>query len=265
LKNNFFRKTIDQLSRELIFLIFYFQGEPYLNPDFLEMVKYAHSKGLYTMTSTNAHFLTDKMAKKTVESGLDRLIISIDGTTQQVYQQYRIGGQLEKVLQGAKHIIQWKKRLKSSTPYTIFQYLVVRPNEHQINEVHQLAKEIGVDEVKFKTAQIYNYKDGHPLIPKNEKFSRYQKRRDGKYHLKYDLFNHCWKMWHASVITWDGRVVPCCFDKDAEHELGSVKEKSFKNIWTGSAYQNFRANIFKSRKKINICTNCTEGCKVWLE
>src|SRR5215213_5963212 len=97
LKKDFFRETIDELSKELVYLVFYFQGEPYLNPDFLEMVKYASDKGIYTATSTNAHYLTDANAKKTIESGLDRLIISIDGTTQDVYQKYRVGGSLNKV------------------------------------------------------------------------------------------------------------------------------------------------------------------------
>src|SRR5258705_13976288 len=98
LKKDFFSETIDQLSKDLLYLVFYFQGEPYLNPDFLEMVKYASSKKIYTATSTNAHYLNDANAKKTIESGLDRLIISIDGTTQDVYQQYRIGGRLDKVI-----------------------------------------------------------------------------------------------------------------------------------------------------------------------
>ena len=113
LQNDFFKQTIDDLYKELLYLVFYFQGEPYLNPDFLDMVKYASGKKIYTATSTNAHYLDDQKAKKTVESGLDRLIISIDGTTQDVYQQYRIGGKLDKVLEGAKNIVKWKKELRS--------------------------------------------------------------------------------------------------------------------------------------------------------
>ena len=77
LQKDFFKTTIDDLHKELLYLIFYFQGEPYLNPDFLEMVKYASAKKIYTATSTNAHYLTDENAKRTVESGLDRLIISL--------------------------------------------------------------------------------------------------------------------------------------------------------------------------------------------
>src|SRR5882762_4665860 len=203
LKNDFFSQTIDQLSKDLLYLIFYFQGEPYLNPSFLDMVTYASKKGIYTATSTNAHYLNDKNAKRTVESGLDRLIISIDGTTQDVYEQYRVGGKLEKVLEGARNIVKWKKELKSKTPFVFFQFLVVKPNEHQIEEIKKLAKEVGVDEVRFKTAQVYDYEtDPNQLIPSIDKFSRYNKNADGTYTAKNKLANRCWKMQHANVITW---------------------------------------------------------------
>jgi radical SAM protein with 4Fe4S-binding SPASM domain len=264
LQPDFFRKTIDEIHKELLYLIFYFQGEPYLNPDFLEMVQYASSKKIYTATSTNAHYLNDDKARKTVESGLDRLIISIDGTTQEVYQQYRVGGKLEKVLQGAANIVKWKKALNSSKPFVIFQFLVVRPNEHQMDEVQKLAKDIGVDQVRFKTAQVYNYaNDPNKLIPENEKYSRYKKTSEGKYASKNKLGNHCWKLWHANVITFDGIVVPCCFDKDAENRLGDLTKESFKEVWTNKQYKDFRKSLMKSRKEIDICANCSEGLSVW--
>lgn len=266
LQQDFFSTTIDQLSKDLLYLIFYFQGEPYLNPAFLDMVKYASEKGIYTATSTNAHYLNDANAKKTVESGLDRLIISIDGTTQDVYQQYRVGGKLNKVLEGAGNIVKWKTALKSKTPFVFFQFLVVKPNEHQMEEIKQLAKEIGVDEVRFKTAQIYDYKnDPNHLIPSIEKFSRYKKNESGEYNVKNSLSNHCWRLWHATVITWDGLVVPCCFDKDAQHNLGDLKGKPFKEIWHNEKYIDFRRQILQSRKNIDICANCSEGATVWGE
>lgn len=264
LKKNFFRSTIDEISKELMYLIFYFQGEPYINPDFLEMVEYAHRKGIYTITSTNGHFLNDENAKKTIESGLDRLIISVDGTTQEIYENYRVSGKLETVLKGAENVVKWKKKLRSKTPHIIFQFLVVRPNEHQIPEIYQIAKKIGVDEVKLKTAQVYNFKNGNPLIPTIGKYARYQKQIDGSYKVKNKLLNHCWKLWHSCVVTWDGMVVPCCFDKDATHRLGDLKESSFKSLWQQEPYQNFRLNLLRGRDQIDICTNCTEGCKVWV-
>lgn len=264
LKENFFKDTINSMYQELLYLIFYFQGEPYINPKFLDMVKFAHDKGIYTITSTNGHFLNDENAKKTIESGLDRMIISVDGTTQEVYENYRKSGKLEAVLQGARNVVKWKKQLQSSTPHIIFQFLVVKPNEHQIPEIYRLAEEIGVNEVKLKSAQVYDYEHGNPLIPTIEKYARYAQQADGTYKVKNQLLNHCWKLWHSCVITWDGMVVPCCFDKDATHRLGDLKQQSFKEIWQGKPYQNFRTQLLQGRDQIDICTNCTEGCKVWV-
>lgn len=264
LENAFFRKTIDEMHRELLYLIFYFQGEPYLNPAFLDMVKYASGKRIYTATSTNAHYLTDEMAKRTIESGLDRLIISIDGTTQEVYQQYRIGGKLDKVIEGARNIVRWKKAMNSKKPFVVFQFLVVKPNEHQIEDVKKLGQEIGVDDVWFKTAQVYDYEnDPNQLITTIDQYSRYKKNKTGGYVPKNKLANHCWKLWHANVITWDGLVVPCCFDKDAQHQLGDLKKQSFRETWDNENYRTFRKQLMNSRKNIDICSNCSEGTKVW--
>lgn len=263
LNDSLFKRLIDEQAGSLMYLLFYFQGEPYLNPNFLEMVSYASDKNIYTATSTNAHYLDDTKAKKTVQSGLDRLIISIDGTTQETYESYRVGGRLEKVIEGTKNVIRWKKELNSSTPHLIFQFLVVAPNEHQIDEIHKLAEELGIDEVRLKTAQIYNHENGSELIPIQDKYSRYKKRKDGTYQIKSKMLNQCWKMWHSCVITWDGKVVPCCFDKDASHQIGDISTSGLNPIWKSQGYTNFRKSVLKSRSEIEMCKNCTEGTTVW--
>lgn len=258
-----FRRVIDEQSSTLFYLIFYFQGEPYLNPAFLDMVKYASDRNIYTATSTNAHYLSDENCRKTIESGLDRLIISLDGVSQDTYRQYRIGGNVDKVIDGARRMVKWKRQLGAKNPYLIFQYLVVKPNEHEIDAAIKLSEEIGMDEIRFKTAQVYDYKNGNPLIPENEKYSRYIRNSDGTYRIKNVLDNHCWKMWHSSVITWDGKVVPCCFDKDATHRLGSLESLTFREVWNSGEYQQFRRSLMKGRSQIDICKNCSEGTKVW--
>ncbi len=261
LQEDLFKDVIDQIAPTLNYLTFYFQGEPFLNPRFLEMVKYASGKGIYTATSTNAHFLTDDVVRSTIDSSLDRLIISIDGTSQDTYQSYRIGGSLEKVKEGAERLVSWKRKLKSTTPHVVFQFLVVRKNEHQIAEVNELASKIGVDQVVLKTAQIYDYKNGSELIPTQQKYSRYKRNADGTYTIKNRLDNHCWRMWHSCVVTWDGKIVPCCFDKDAHYTLGDLSKSSFAQIWNGKPYNEFRASLLKSRQEIEMCRNCTEGTR----
>lgn len=258
-----FTSLIDQLKNTLTYLTFYFQGEPYLHPKFLSLVKYASQQNIYTATSTNAHYLSDKQARDTVESGLDRLIISLDGTDQETYQSYRVGGNIDKVLEGTRNILKWRKELRSKTPYVVFQFLVVKHNEHQVPEVQKLARQMGVDNVLLKTAQIYDYQNGSDLMPTIDKYSRYKRSTDGTWKIKNELMNHCWKMWNSCVVTWDGKVVPCCFDKDAHYALGDLKKNTFEEIWRSDAYNDFRRSILRSREEIEICKNCTEGTKVW--
>lgn len=254
---------LDQVKKSVFYINYYFQGEPFLHPQFLELIRSAKKRKIYTATSTNAHFIDENKAREIVASGLDRLIISIDGLTQKTYENYRVNGKLNKVIEGTKHLIAAKKEAHSKTPHLIFQFLAVKPNEHEVPEVVKLGKEIGVDEVRIKTAQLYDYKHGNPLMPENETYARYKKNIDGTYSLKYKTGNHCWRMWSSSVLTWDGKVVPCCFDKDAQHVLGSLENASFKEIWNNAAYRSFRNAVLTSRNEIDICQNCSEGAKVW--
>jgi len=254
---------LDELGAHLSYVNFYFQGEPYIHKSFLEMVRKANSRGVFTTTSTNAHFITPQIAKDTVESGLDKMIISLDGITQATYESYRKLGSLDKVLAAAKLLVQTKKKLKSRTPLLVFQFLVVKPNEHEIEAARELAKDIGVDKITFKTAQIYDFKNGNKLIPTKDEYSRYRKLPDGTYEIKNTLENQCWRMWRGSVITWDGKVVPCCFDKDAKYEMGNIQNLNFSKIWKGESYQRFRKGVIHGRDQIDICKNCSEGTKVW--
>jgi len=258
-----FTKIIDSVYQELCYLTLYFQGEPYMNKDLLRMISYANSKKIFTVTSTNAHFLNENKAKSTIESGLDKLIISIDGYDQETYEKYRIGGNLEKVINGIKKLVRWRKLLGKSNPIIIMQFLVFKSNQHQIDDMKKFAIQLEVDQIKFKTAQIYDYINKGELIPDNPRYSRYQIRPGGNYLINNSLVNHCWRMWSSSVITWDGRIVPCCFDKDANYQIGNLKVSSFHKIWFSQEYKNFRGKVLLSRREIDICSNCTEGTKIW--
>lgn len=258
-----FINIIDQLKKKLIYLNLYFQGEPFLNKDFCKMVKYASDAKIYTSTSSNAHFINKKLAEEIVKSGLDRIIISIDGVSNETYIKYRKGGNLNKVLDGTVNLINAKKQLRSSTPFIIWQFIVFKHNEHEIETIKKMAKNYNVNRLNIKTAQIYNTNNTNfELIPQNTKYSRYEKGNE--IIIKNNLMNHCWRMWQGCIITWDGDVCPCCFDKDANYKLGNVVNNSFELIWKNEKYNQFRNSILKSRKNIDICSNCSEGTKIWI-
>jgi radical SAM protein with 4Fe4S-binding SPASM domain len=221
----------------------------------------------------------------TVKSGLNRLIISVDGTDQTSYSTYRIGGNLEKVVEGVKALSEAKRASGSQTPLIIIQFLALKSNQHQIREIKKKGLEWGGDKVTVKTAQFYSFIHGNPLMPGDKKYSRYKQERDKKpgyggnrhsqkspdernekesrqqfsYSIKNSLPRHCFRMWSSCVITWDGNVVPCCFDKNAGAAFGNLKNKSFMEIWRSRTYKDFRRMILEKREKIEICANCTEG------
>ncbi|MCB9225147.1 MAG: radical SAM/SPASM domain-containing protein [Crocinitomicaceae bacterium] len=255
---------LNGLGKNLQFINYYFQGEPFINPQFLDLVKVARSRNIYVLTSTNAHFISLETAQKIIDSGINEIVISIDGTTQETYQNYRIEGELSKVIEGTKNLISVKKKATSRLPIVTFQFLVSKQNEHQINDVKNLGRELGVDRVNLKTIQIYDYENGNDLIPENPEYSRYYKTNEGSYQLKNRYRNSCWRMWSSCVITWDGSVVPCCFDKDAKHKMGDLTQIEFTKIWRSDIYHQFRTQVFKDRKQIEICKNCSEGSKIWI-
>ena len=256
-KKTMFRKLIDELKPTLTHVIFYFQGEPLLNGNLSGMIRYAHDAGIYTSTSTNAQMLHGGMAKALVKSGLDKLIVSIDGINQETYEKYRRGGSLEKAIEGVKNIVAMKKKLKSTTPFLEIQFLVLKTNENQLAEMKKLAKTLGADKLTFKTAQLHNFENGHELLTSIKKYARYEKRADGKYHIKSKLSNRCWRLWSGAVVNTNGNVLPCCFDKNSDFPFGNVQEKSFAECWHSEKAVAFRKKILQNRKQFDICRNCT--------
>ncbi len=258
-----FERVLVDAHKSLLFVYLYFQGEPFINKHFSKMIALAKKYKVFTITSTNGHYLTNSKCEEIIQSGLDRILISIDGAKQETYEQYRRQGSLEKVVAGTKTLVETKKRMGASNPEIVFQMLVVKPNENEISDVVKLAEEIGVDQLVLKTAQVYDFENGNDLIPSQEKYSRYKRVPNGKWKIKNDLKNQCWKMWHSAVITWDGKMIPCCFDKDAKYTMGNILNEPLKLIWNNLNYNEFRKNLLQSRKAIDICQNCSEGTKVW--
>ncbi|UJP65990.1 radical SAM/SPASM domain-containing protein [Mongoliitalea daihaiensis] len=253
-----FEKIIQENHKHLHYLHVYFQGEPFLHPYFTKLIEIAQAYQVYTATSTNAHYLTEANVDKTLNSGLRQLIVSVDGITQEIYQNYRIRGKLQKVEEGIRRLMQTRNNQKLRYPYVILQFLVTGVNEHQIPALLEWSKGLGIDELQLKSTQIYNFENGSPLIPTQQAYSRYVADGQGKWKLKHEPENKCWRMWQGAVITWDGRVVPCCFDKDAKHVFGTVQEESLESIWNNSLYHAFRTQLLADRSQIDICSNCTE-------
>lgn len=249
-----FRKIVAELRPCLFNINLYFQGEPMLHPSFYEIIGIAD--GIKTTVSTNGHFLNPANCDRLATSGLTRLIISLDGFDQQTYSTYRVNGDFSKVTEGIRNISSSVKDHHSRLKI-IIQVLVNRYNENQIPLIKRFARENGAA-VSLKSMQIYNEKEF--WLPSSREFSRYE-LRDGRYRVKGKMHGICSRLWFNPVITWDGKVLPCCFDKDAHHVFGDLNTESFREIWYGTGYNKFRLKLLKERERIDICRNCTSGLR----
>ncbi len=221
------------------------------------MIQLADNNNIYTCISTNGHFMNEDNAGKTVVSGLDRIIISLDGTTPEIYRKYRVKGNFHEVIQGIKNLVEAKKLIKSDTPFIILQFIVFRHNQHQIKEVIQLGKILGVNKVKLKTAQLYDFEHGHTMLTDLGSFARYRKAGE-EYIIKGKMHNRCRRIWTIGVVTTDGNMTPCCYDKNAKYSMGKLTDNSVRDLWKSPAFMKYRFRLLHNRKTTDICSNCTE-------
>ena len=253
-----YKKIIDEAAAHLFWLMLYFQGEPFLHRQLPGMIRYAKTKNIYTCISTNGHFLSTRACKEIINAGTDRVIVSLDGADQETYEQYRINGDLQKVKEGLERLAEEKRKQRAGNPFIEVQCLVFKHNQHQLKEIKRMAMNVGADRVRFKSAQIYNYNQKSQLIPDKLKYSRYIRKSGNQLYLKNNPKNRCFRIWNSCVITFDGRMVPCCFDKKGEFPIADLSEVNFYVAWKSDTFQEFRKLILTGKKSVDICRNCTE-------
>jgi len=257
-----FAEVFEQLAEDLLLLMLWNQGEPFLNRQLCEMVRLAKSRDVPTITSTNGHFVPNpEAARDIVRSGLDEIVVSLDGATPETYARYRVGGDFEKVVDATRHIVAAKREAKSPRPLVHLQFIIMRHNEGEISAARALAGKLGVDRLSLKTTQVYSPEEAREYLPVDGRLSRY--RYDtADLVTRSSITNACRHLWYSTVINWDGEVSPCCFDKDARFGLGNaLSGEPFGRIWAGAKYRKFRNAVLRNRASFPICTNCSEGLK----
>ncbi len=248
-----YRKFITENRETLIDIILHFQGEPLMYKQLGEMIAFARQNRIYTMFSTNGQLLAQNI-DIIRNARPDRIIVSLDGLSDETYTKYRVGGKVQNVLNGLEKLSQLPA---NERPFIELQFLVFSHNEHEIPELQKLKKKYHIDKITLKSAQIYENSQVD-FLPENKNFSRYEVSESGSFRLKNGIKNQCKRLIFGTVVCFDGRVVPCCFDKDADHEFGSIANQSLHEIRNSKKYIDFVNKVFSNRNEISICNNCTE-------
>ncbi|MDD5020522.1 MAG: radical SAM protein [Endomicrobiaceae bacterium] len=258
-------RTLATMAKEKVFEIFdkfgpylkeillFNWGEPFLNKDIIEIMSYAKKKySLYLVISSNMNVrLSYEDACKIVDSGLDKFIASIDGVTQKSYEIYRKKGSISLALDNLKILTKAKRDKKSKTPEIVWQYLVFKHNEHEIEDAKKLADEIGVDRLEFSK----------PWCPTDwastiEQYSNYTANKsDKEYKQKEDYCN--W-LWNSIVINSNGSVSPCCSVEDEKEDFGNIFGQVFLKLYNNKEFRT--ARLYNKNRKdgghMNRCTVC---------
>lgn len=218
-----FKSIIDEIKDQTELVFPWGGGEPLMNPDLARMVRYCKDAGIYTVVSTNASLLDDGKARELIESGLDNLIIAFDGTTPEVYEKYRKGGDFKAVRANILGFLEMKKEMGASV-FTVLQMVRLPENQHQVRDFQRMWSIPGVDEVRIKEDEIVI-----PEVALPERIE-HEKRR-----------HPCYQLWQGpATINYKGDFYPCCHSWQSE-PIGNVTEKSVWELWNSEKMQRMRA------------------------
>ena len=251
-------KIAGELSGRLLSAWLYFQGEPMLHPRFFEITELF--RGMNPVISTNGHFLDNESCRLLAGSALKKVIVSYDGVTPAAYSVYRAGGDHSKVREGIMLLAETVKRRKSSLKIEL-QFLLGRHNEAEATDAARFAKSVGAS-FRIKSIQVLDSARAAEWMPADQRKSRYEKG-SGYYIPAGTRQRGCFRMWRGAVVTTDGDVVPCCFDKNGNHVMGNLNDNSFSEIWRGQEYIKFRSNVINSRSLEDICNGCPQGSRLF--
>ncbi len=261
MKLDLFTRLIDQIGDTALIGLLWDWGEPFVNPAIFDMIAYAKARGMALVSSTNGHLFADAtMADRLVESGLDTIIFAVDGITQQTYQRYRADGDLATVLEGIRTVVQRKRSAGRRTPVVNLRFIVMGHNEHEIPQLEQLARSLGVDVLTLKTLnpgsqdpyradEKLRHEDMLPVARKYRRFQAgmHQRRRS----------NPCTEPWNGTVVHWNGTVLSCTYDTQDRRVLGDLRESSFAEIWRGPRYRDLRRRFRRDWTRVEMCGHCS--------
>ena len=246
-----FKKLIDEIKDVALELYLQNWGESTLVKNLPEMIKYATQNKIFVNLSTNfAINYSNDYLENLMSSGLGKLVIDVDGTTQETYEQYRVSGKLKTVLENTKKAVNYKKQNNLKFPIITTKMLVMKHNEHQINDFKELSKKLDVDQMDLNNIQI-NPNTAKSWLPDNPEF-RYAS------YGKSEKVEPCHWPWSGFVVNWNGDVAPCCIVDDSDSDFGNILDDGLEKIWNNEYYVSARSEFSKEKEitKSTICNMC---------
>lgn len=216
--------------------LFHF-GESLFHPDIIEMIEYASQSGLNPILSINPALLTEQQINLILDSQPASLIISLDSLNEKNFKAIRgPKADLNRAIQNTELLL---KRNRNIGIKITIRMIVMDINYHETEQFRQFWHERG------------GHVDLRDFFPWNS--SSLAELGEFK---KYPPFMPCPFPWQYMVVQWNGDVVPCCRDYNAEIVLGNIGKSSLKEIWSSPQYESFREKMSSGKNLPQCCTEC---------
>jgi len=252
MKIEIFRKIIDKIQAHTAEILLYYMGEPFLNPQIYDMIKYANEFNIKVKICTNGNSVNPT---KLAEANPEEVSFVIGGTTQETHEIYRKRGDLKTTLENAR-ISGEEKRKRSGSTKIVLEFIVMKHNEHQISDFLKLAEELKMDEARLISPCVRTYEQGLEYLPKDDQWWLYDRKAfENGGVLKPRFRRTCYWIWHSYVILWNGDVVPCCRDVEGNYTMGNILKQDMKDIWNSKKYRQFR-KLVAHKGIMDICQLC---------
>lgn len=225
-------------------------GEPLMHPELIQIIKLIKTNisGPKLILSTNAYFLNRDLSRNIIESGLDRIRFSLDGTERSTYEELRRGSDFERVVKNIEEFINIRNLSNVDYPVIQMQIIGMKDTACQIN--------------RFR-------RQWNPLLKKNDQiivqeFMTFAGRVADRTYFKIATLRDrlkrrlpCLRLWKNLVVYWDGRVSVCCYDYDGELLIGDLNKESISQLWQGQRMNMIRMlQLNLEKNKFSLCRSC---------
>jgi len=228
-----YRKVVDECAAlGITHVRVHNYGEPFLDKQLVEKVRYAKSKGIAEVGMiSNGSLITEDLARGMIDAGLDAINISVDASGKEVFEATRLHLKYDDVIQNVRTLARLRNESGRTHPKLILSF--VRQNNSA--EEASFIKEWSQVADKIHITDLHNWA--------------------GTLNAKSDVQFPCYRLWLTFTVLWDGRVSMCCADFDGRHVFGDLKSQTIAEVWNSPLYRAARRQHLESGGP-EICRSC---------
>ena len=241
-------------------------GESLMNKDVYRMIDYAQSKNVGTNLSSNLVIAQSDDLDKLIDSGLEYLVVSLDGATEEAYLKYRIRGDFDRVIENMSELIRRRNARGKKTPVVEWQFIVMKTNEHEVQQAEPMAKKIGVDLIRFIPVgmpfEFKNRKEVADLWYPTSVQGRVDSDGNEQQFGQANKPSPCFYLYRSMVVNPDGGVSPCCvvYRKNRDFaQLDPQQPVDVPAIWNNEKFLSARS-LFSAetidKRRPTVCDGC---------